>query len=94
MVVVVVANNTVIVAHTSAHRPGTITANELLKVIAKTDSMDFETAYATSQYLMHHADKAGNGVLDFKEYFTAQEVLLTFDQVCPSYFRLSPLADD
>lgn len=72
---------------------GTIGHEELVKVLAKTDSMDFDTAYATAHYLMHHADKAGNRTLDFKEYFTAQEVLLTFEQYVKSMPKIKRMKD-
>ena len=52
----------------------------MLRVLARTGALTFEEAYKISKYVCRGADLNKDSKLDFGEYFTAQEKLITFDQ--------------
>jgi hypothetical protein len=70
---------------------GTLGPADLFSVLASLgDAMSFEKAYSMSHLILGVADKKGTSSLDFEEYFSAMEPLLSFQQ----YVKAVPLVKD
>ena len=52
----------------------------LLRALARTGALTFEEAYKISKFVLRHAGTNKNTKLDFAEYFTAHESLMTFSE--------------
>ena len=53
---------------------------DLLRALARTGALTFEEAYKISKFVLRHAGTNKNTKLDFAEYFTAHESLMTFSE--------------